>query len=820
MQQKDRLQRLLDPSNTTLNGIDFVEIASATQTALRVHFLNTVPLKGTVVAGPGLDGRTVPAVQITGGETIPTVAAAPIHDATDWSTDAEGRPTLMLSVPAPGDFSIYTLTLNSVALDGFFNHVNFSFKALCPSDFDCEAPPKPCPPLTGDIPPIDYLAKDFLSFRKALTDFSGLRYPEWQERSEADFGMMFLEALSSLGDDLSYTQDRVAAEATLETATQRRSIVRHARLVDYEPRPVTSSSALVQLDVTGGPIPTGLVVSAAAPDGSAIDFETGTGLIDPNTGSLNVTKYAVSPTWNRFLADGVTPNIVPYYWDDSQRCLLAGSTEMWVLGHGFNFQPGQNLLIDTAAATTADPHVREVVQLTSVDEQFDPLFLTPPPSPAPTPVTHLVWGQDSALASNHDLTRTILAGNLIPATQGRRYTESFAIDQSPAGSQTPVAIQRTGPNSTPTSTSPQYLYTLANAPLAWLPQIDPTLPPLPEILVVEQPQQQALPPVDWTWLRSLLNAEEFENAFTIDPARYRRIARNSDSSVSYDYDGDAGDTIRFGDDVFGEIPESGSVFQVAYRVGGGEIGNVAADSITKVDPSSAALISAVTNPFPASGGADAETDEQVRRRAPQAFRAIQYRAVRPEDYEAAAQTLPWVLRAGTEFRWTGSWLTVFTTADAEGTEQITVNEHTQLIDLLNRYRLAGYESYVPAPHFVSIDLIVAVCACPSAFRGDVEAAVVSALSTTKFADGSTGFFYFDNFTFGTPLERSALEAAIQATYGVAGVVSVQFRRRGVSSLFVDLPETLQMGPDEILRMDNDPSRPESGSLQVTVGGGK
>ena len=65
------------------------------------------------------------------------------------------------------------------------------------------------------MPPIDYLAKDFLSFRQALLDFSALRYPEWQERSEADFGVMFLEALSALADDLSYTQDRVAAEATL-----------------------------------------------------------------------------------------------------------------------------------------------------------------------------------------------------------------------------------------------------------------------------------------------------------------------------------------------------------------------------------------------------------------------------------------------------------------------------------------------------------------------------------------------------------------------------------------------------------------------------
>jgi hypothetical protein len=44
--------------------IDFVEIASAAQTALRVHFLNAVPLQGTLSAIPRIDG----------GETIRSVA--------------------------------------------------------------------------------------------------------------------------------------------------------------------------------------------------------------------------------------------------------------------------------------------------------------------------------------------------------------------------------------------------------------------------------------------------------------------------------------------------------------------------------------------------------------------------------------------------------------------------------------------------------------------------------------------------------------------------------------------------------------------------
>src|SRR6185295_13504416 len=227
-----------------------------------------------------------------------------------------GRPTLDLFVAAPGDFSTYVLTLVSrpvvaPALDRFFDHVEFSFKAGCPSTLDCRQPPIDCPPPADAAPPIDYLAKDFESFRKALSDFSALRYPAWQERSEADFGVMFMEALASVADDLSYQQDRIASEAWLETATERRSLVRLARLVDYEPGVATAARVWLQFEIAGtmgDSIPAGVGVRALAPDGTHIDFETGTSLGD-------VTGYKADAAWN---------SIQPYWWDDSQRCLKAG----------------------------------------------------------------------------------------------------------------------------------------------------------------------------------------------------------------------------------------------------------------------------------------------------------------------------------------------------------------------------------------------------------------------------------------------------------------------------------------------------------------
>src|SRR5439155_17279775 len=108
---------------------------------------------------------------------------------------------------------------------------------------------------------------------------------------------------------------------------------------------------------------------------------------------------------------------------------------------------------------------------------------------------------------------------------------------------------------------------------------------------------------------------------------FSRLGRNSvDGSDQYDYDGDRGDTIRFGDGTFGEIPTDGAVFDVTYRVGGGAIGNVAADSITQASTNAQKEDIAVTNPLAATGGDDAEPLDRVRRLAPEAFRAEQFRA--------------------------------------------------------------------------------------------------------------------------------------------------------------------------------------------------
>jgi hypothetical protein len=814
----DRRAALLKSSD--LNGIDFVTIANAAQTQLQVHFLNEVNVQGWVT-GP---------ITITGGETIATVRVLPLVDS-DWGWD-DGHVVLSLQVAAPGDFSNYLLTIPSPALDSFFASVTFSFKAGCPSDLDCQPPQPVCPPADGTAPPIDYLAKDFLSFRQALLDFSALSYPAWQERSEADFGMMFLESLSALADDLSYGQDRVAGEASLLTATQRRSVVRHARLVDYEPLPATGAVTKLQLDVASGvtTIPHGVAVIAPGPDGARIVFETGLGLRDPSPAP------PANQLWNR------SPGIAAYWFDESVRCLQVGATGMDVAGHGYDFQTGQALLIETPGAGPIDPPLRQIVTLTADgEESCDALFpivvtgtqapfmtcgASPPGTMAPAAVTRLSWGATDAITQARDLTKTHVCGNICDASQGCSATDSFIVGPPPPGiaNAIPSAVERVGPR--PLLGPGQCgdppairLHSLPLGPLTWLPQpaLDPSGLPVAEVLL-SQASTTGGAAIPWDFVRTLLTAGPFDNSFTVDAALYRPIAHNSDATVAYDYDSDLGDTIRFGDSVFGANPDTGATFKITYRYGAGAAGNVAAGAISQFAVPSADY-TAVMNPLPATGGADAQSLQSVRRLAPQDFRFRRRRAVLAEDYVAAAETQPWVKSAGSVFRWTGSWLTTFTTPEPVASETIAIEDRTGLIDLLNRYRMAGTESYVPDPIYLSIDLRIEVCAEPWAFAAGVKQAITTALAPSG-PTAANAFFAINRFVFGQPLDRSQLEAAIQAIPGVAGVTCIDYRLRDRFAGFLDMGDTVPVGSNEILRCDNDASRPNNGALAITVRGGR
>ncbi|MES2102020.1 MAG: putative baseplate assembly protein, partial [Pseudomonadota bacterium] len=253
--------------------------------------------------------------------------------------------------------------------------------------------------------------------------------------------------------------------------------------------------------------------------------------------------------------------------------------------------------------------------------------------------------------------------------------------------------------------------------------------------------------------------------------------------------------------------------------GNGNAGNVGAEAIAHVVSPTSGVFDTVVNPMPAFGGSDAEDIEAARRDAPQAFRS-QERAVTAADYEAAAERKHDVQRAAASFRWTGSWHTVFVSADRRGGAVVDDPFEARLRAHLERFRMAGYDLEVNGPRPAPLDVALFVCVKPGYFRADVQRALQRELSSALLSDGRLGVFHPDNFSFGEPVYASRIVAAAQAVPGVDSVKLERFQRL-VSPSPTSLAEgVIRVGRLEIAQLANDPNFRERGRLVIRCGGGQ
>jgi hypothetical protein len=342
-------QRREDVRAASLFGLDYVEVVDQQQLTLNVFFLGKAPAtigKANVV--------------LTGGRRIRDVQI------TNVRVQRQADPTLddciEIKVNKAGDFSDYTISVvnavngqpTSQPMDGFdprYNQVCFSFKASCPTDLDCKQPCT-CPPPQRTEPDIDYLSKDYESFRQLMLDRMALTMPTWSETHEPDLGIMLVELLAYVGDYLSYYQDAVATEAYLGTARQRISVRRHARLVDYLMHDGCNARAWVTL------------------------WTDTDEMFDP-TQIYFITPYPGASLKNRILTpsqlvgvDATTYEVFePLYWSGGQKiCIYAAHSEI----HFYTWGDCECCLAPGATSATL------------VDTWIVPTPPTPPPTPPPS----------------------------------------------------------------------------------------------------------------------------------------------------------------------------------------------------------------------------------------------------------------------------------------------------------------------------------------------------------------------------------------------------------------------------------------------------
>jgi hypothetical protein len=821
----DEIRRNAVRASTTLNGIDYLVVGAlpgpgGAQRWLEVHFLKALasPL------GPQN-------VRIEGGERVidPAVTAA-----------TPGGDVLVVEAEQAGDFSPYVLRLVTGPLDAdppagidkLLSQIEFSFKVDCETTFDCK-PERECVDELPLEPQIDYLAKDYASFRRLMLDRLAALVPDWRERSAADLGVALVELLAYVGDHLSYFQDAVATEAYLGTARRRVSVRRHARLVDYHMHDGCNARAWVRFS---------LRPTTADPD-PGVPLRKGTPLVtavsgfDPVFDPLDLVR-AVGPGVEVFQTLHDTrlyrahEKISLYAWGARECCLPKGSTRATLLGKLPALRARDVLIFEelvgpeTGSRADADPAHRHAVRLVEVAAASDPLggaFEDPPTSVA-VDVTEIAWHEDDALpfplcvsastASGYEPEVSCARGNVVLADHGVTVGDDLGAVPPPTIFEPPVDVDPCAER-VRAPLPPRFRPPLPQRPLTHAaPFRDPadlTAPPDSASAVMRWQPSDVVPQIDleghlegnvsgWTARRDLLGAGPMIEAFVVE----------------IESDGTA--ALRFGDDRFGLRPAVGTSFRASYRIGNGAAGNVGAGAIAHV-VSTEREIARVTNPLPAAGGLEPELAEQARQSAPSAFRT-QERAVTPDDYGEVSTRLPGVQRAAANLRWTGSWRTVFVSADRLGGLAVDDRFQQALLTHLDRYRMAAQDVHVGAPRFVSLEVEMFVCVDHEHFRGDVERAIRRLFGTGTLPDGRRGVFHPDNFTFGQPVYLSPLYAAAESVPGVESVEIRKFRRQDVAATDAVGTGVLLFGPLEIPRLDQDPDFPEHGKLTLAFGGGK
>jgi len=402
-----------------LNGLEYLEVYDSglsgdptRQLTLFVKFLRS---------DSALTGLTKENIRIEGGERIKGVgiewiAIADALPATEPSDLIDGLDPLnlveflVIRTKVYGDFSIYTLRLISepggdmppTGFDPRLSEIQFSFKVQCPSDFDC-ATTTPCPKPPAENPNLDYLAKDYASFRRLMLDRMSVLMPKWRDRNAADIGMTLVELLAYVGDQLSYQQDAVATEAYLATARRRTSLRRHARLVDYEVHDGCNARVWVRVFVNDNGV---MLPQQTQLLSRILNLPDRIVPVSDELQDALAQHPVVFETVEDTLLYRDHERLSFYTWGERQCCLAKGAMKATLIGHYPHLKAGDVLVFAeefgprTGFSEDADRTHRWAVRLSDVRLDQDPsgsLFQTPHNVDGSLNVTEIYWVEEDAL---------------------------------------------------------------------------------------------------------------------------------------------------------------------------------------------------------------------------------------------------------------------------------------------------------------------------------------------------------------------------------------------------------------------------------------
>ncbi|NOZ01714.1 MAG: putative baseplate assembly protein, partial [Deltaproteobacteria bacterium] len=258
--------------------------------------------------------------------------------------------------------------------------------------------------------------------------------------------------------------------------------------------------------------------------------------------------------------------------------------------------------------------------------------------------------------------------------------------------------------------------------------------------------------------------------------------------------------LSFGDGIHGLIPPKGdrNVRLDMFQVGGGMEGNVASHSLT-VMKQSLTFIESVENMMPAGGGADMETVEEIKSRAPHLFRS-RYRAVTAEDYEwIARQASTSVARArcipckGREGEVTVVLVPKMASSASDGGDAVKPLPSTELMrrvkQELDAHKLVSTIVHVVRPRYRNLNVSVSVIRQAAGSSEAVKSAITQRVK--EFFHPLRGGKNRRGWPFGRPVSKTDIYHVCEEVGGVDFVDKVSI---------IDLDTEMDM---DYVRLDED-----------------
>jgi Baseplate J-like protein len=532
--------------------------------------------------------------------------------------------------------------------------------------FDPAGPPEPAPVREAPVL-LDYLAKDFRSFKRLMLDSISHHLPGFTERHEADVGIAIVEVLAYAADQLSYFQDAVATEAYLQTARRRISVRRHARLIGYRLHEGCTPRVWMHVRVRGAcELERRFRFSTAAHDTTPpLTFET----LEP---------AHLEPSMNELLPWAAGEDVVPQ-----------GSTHAMLVCPGVKhggpalerFAAGTVLVfervLDPLTGRRAPPKFRQAVRLSRDGYEL-------PRGTAGGPrLVRIDWHDEDRLAYDFPVRAvaggrptTVVRGNIVAADYG---TTHPPLDPPPA-------------------VDAAWAMRLHVRDLTYAVPFDPRDEPASRFTDLKP--YKALPAIavratalgdtrEWSGRRDLIGLDPYRREFAVEVERDGLVV------------------LRFGDGVNGWRPDAASRFEVTYRSGNGPAGHAGADQITHWQDTDKPIESAY-NPLPSAGGIAPLDLVTARREAPEKIR-LQKRCVSDQDYVDVAQSVPGV-SACVRRRWTGttSVVEVYVHAKDESDEPAARKARAEVAAEIAQRRPVGVAFEVCPPRLAGIVVKLAV----------------------------------------------------------------------------------------------------------------